>query len=172
MSKPKAAAKAVAVTPAAPSEPLDWPPGLVDAEVETFFEKIESGDHTVKSAAKFLGRKGNEVYRWARLYPKWSKRLEEAVDIGCLMAEDSYRDIKASDRDSAAGANIAFTGIDRYLKVKRPKVYNTSTFKPVSDTGNDVLIGVVVVPAKQHLLPHDVVDAEFSEIAVPAKEPA
>jgi hypothetical protein len=184
MSKPKGAAKAApakkrarkavkdVVAPAvaeAAIEPTDWPPGLVEAEVEAFFRAVESGDHTVKTAATRMGTKGAEVYRLARKYPKFAARLEEAVDIGCLMAEDSYRDITASDRDSAAGANIKFQAIDRYLKVKRPKIYNTSTFKPVTDAGNEVVLGVIVVPAKQKTLPGDerFIDAEFKQIEGP-----
>lgn len=120
-------------------EPPDWPQGLVETEVESFFNALESGDFTVKTAAKRMGRKGQEVYNWAEEYPRFAERLRKAIKIGCLMAEDSLREIAANDKNSKIAADVKFTGIDKWLKAKDPEKYHRS---PINANAIQVNVGL------------------------------
>lgn len=162
----------LAVVQQEPQAPLEWPPNLDDTKAQELFDLIESGDFTVKTAAAKLELKGANVYQWRKRYARFGERLDEAVDIGIDMATDGYREITAYDRDSAAGANVKMTALDKYLQRKRPERFHVNPFKPSAGNAGEMLVGVVVVPAKQALLPHDVVDAQFTEVKVPAKVPA
>lgn len=185
MTTPKGAAKAAPAKKAAREKAQaiavvskDWPPNITREGADTLFQLVSSGDFTVKSAAPQVvgidGKNltGETVYQWKRRFPKFGEELDEAIDIGCYMAEDAVRDIKAHDRDSAAGANIAITVLDKYLARKRPDRYHTNPFKASAGAGDSMFLGVVVVPAKQARLPDDTIEAEFTQIDVPAKVPA
>lgn len=170
-AKKRARKASKAVAAPAPAAPLDWPPNLDDTKAQELFDLIESGDFTVKTAAAQLELKGANVYQWRKRYAKFGERLDEAVDIGIDMATDTYREITAFDRDSAAGANVKMTALDKYLQRKRPERFHTNPFKP-QGTNTEFYVGVVMMPPKQARLPYDpaeVVDAQFSEVSVPAK---
>lgn len=189
MGKPKAASKEAAQTTRArktaprtavpehllvPVNPGDWPTNLDDKTAEKLFELVEGGMF-VRKAAKQLGLQSGTVRQWKHRHAKFGERLAEAEEIGKqeLVEEiDEFGD-GAIDRDSAAAAKAKLECRMEALRGRYPQDFKTSPFKPALNGGGEVLVGVVVVPAKTPLLPHDQpINVEFSEVAVPAKATA
>lgn len=187
MTRPKGAAKAAPAKKRAPKKarapkkqamvkveegPRDWPEALDEAKAEGdggLFDLIESGDFTVKTAAKELGIKGATVYQWKKRYPRFAERLDEAVDIGIDMATDGYREITAVDRDSAAGAQVKMAALDKYLQRKRPERFHVNPFKPAGGGDGPAVMGVVLVPMKVGQPHDDRPVIEGTAVRVPAK---
>lgn len=185
MSKPKAAAKAVAVKKAAPEKeprlvpehllvPVDagqWPTNLDDDTAEKLFDAVECGK-TPSEAATDIGMKENTLWKWKERHPAFASRLTEALRIGANVMVDGYRAIKAVDRDSAAGANIEITKTDRYLLKRFPETFHINPFKAPAGGGDGAaLLGVVLVPMK--VTQQDERPAiEGSAVRVPSKVPA